>query len=111
MLASGSSIFNIRTAVLILFYIPITGNIFRSRVVVTTLRKHPSLIILITTFVIFVLRPCITSTVYVYDFSITYLDSALCIMNVNHDILYLEVEVEERQNVMVDALHHTITIV
>jgi hypothetical protein len=59
----GSSIFNIRTVVLILVYtyITITGNILRSRVVATTLCPlqtpiSPSLIILITTFVIFVLR-------------------------------------------------------
>ncbi len=55
---TGSSIFNIHTVVPILVYTTITGNILRSRVVATTLCKpiSPSLIILITTFVIFILR-------------------------------------------------------
>jgi hypothetical protein len=41
--STGSSIFNIRTVVLILVYITITGNILKSKVVATTLRKHLSL--------------------------------------------------------------------
>jgi hypothetical protein len=45
--STGSSIFNIRTVVLILVYITITvtitGNILRSRVIATTLCKQLSL--------------------------------------------------------------------